>query len=102
MIWMTIFISGLVTFMLRFSAIFQVKNSNTPEWLENILKYIPTSVLAALIFPELLFNDSNSIQLIENPKILAASAALLVTIFTKNVIMTIITGMLVLWILTLN
>jgi branched-subunit amino acid transport protein len=102
MIWLTIVVSGLITFVLRFFAIFQVKNSNIPQWLENILKYVPTAVLSTLIFPEVLFNDSNSIQLIENPKILAASSALLVTILTKNVIITIITGMLVLWILTLN
>ena len=51
MIWATMAVSGLVTFLLRFSVIYRVKNSNLPAWLENILKYVPNSVFAALIFP---------------------------------------------------
>ena len=76
MIWTTIAISGLITFLLRFSVIYQVKSSNIPEWLEDILKYVPTSVFAALIFPAVFLGESNSVQLIGNPKILAAFAAL--------------------------
>ena len=101
MIWATIAISGLVTFLLRFSVIYQVKRSNIPEWLENILKYVPTSIFAALIFPAVFLGDSNSVELIGNPKILAALSALAVAIVMKNVIITIITGMSVLWVLTL-
>ena len=55
MMWATIIISGIITFTIRFSAIYKVTNSTTPEWLENILKYVPTSVLAVLIFPEIFF-----------------------------------------------
>ena len=101
MIWTAIIISGLATFLIRFSAIFQVKNSDVPEWLENILRYVPTSVFAALIFPEILLNDSDAIQVLGNPKIPAAFAALKVTIATKNIAITITMGMVVLWILTL-
>ena len=101
MIWAAIIISGFVTFFIRFSAIFQVKDSDVPEWLENILKYVPTSVFAALIFPEVLFNDADTVHFLDNPKILAAFAALLVTAITKNIAITITSGMLVLWILTL-
>ena len=59
MMWATIIISGIITFTIRFSAIYKVTNSTTPEWLENILKYVPTSVLAVLIFPEIFLNESN-------------------------------------------
>ena len=102
MMWAIIVISGIITFSIRFSAIYKITNSRTPEWLENILKYVPTSVLAVLIFPEILLNESNSLEIFNNPKILAASAALLVTILTKSIIITIITGMSVLLALTLN
>jgi branched-subunit amino acid transport protein len=101
MIWAAIIISGFATFLIRFSAIFQVKNSDVPEWLENIFRYVPTSVFAALIFPEILFNDADAIQFLGNPKILAAFAALLVTVITRNIAITITTGMVVLWIITL-
>jgi branched-subunit amino acid transport protein len=87
MIWAAIIISGFATFLIRFSAISQVKNSDVPEWLEN--------------FPEILFNDTDTIQFLGNPKILAAFAALLVTVITRNIAITITTGMVVLWIVTL-
>ena len=60
MMWATIIISGIITFTIRFSAIYKVTNSTTPEWLENILKYVPTSVLAHLIFPEIFLNQSKT------------------------------------------
>ena len=101
MIWATMAISGLVTFLLRFSVIYQVKSSNLPGWLENILKYVPTSVFAALIFPAVFLGESGSVEFIRNPKILAALAALAVAILMKNVIITIVIGMVVLWALTL-
>ena len=101
MIWTTMAISGLVTFLLRFSVIYQVKSSTLPGWLENILKYVPTSVFAALIFPAVFLGESGSLEFIGNPKILAALAALAVAILMKNVIITIVTGMVVLWALTL-
>ena len=101
MIWATMAISGLVTFLLRFSVIYQVKSSTLPGWLENILKYVPTSVFAALIFPADFLGESGSLEFIGNPKILAALAALAVAILMKNVIITIVTGMVVLWALTL-
>jgi len=102
MIWATMAISGIVTFLLRFSVIYQVKSSSLPSWLENILKYVPTSVFAALIFPAVFLGESGSVEFIGNAKILAALAALIVSILTKNVIITIITGMVTLWVLTLN
>ena len=102
MIWATMAISGLVTFLLRFSVIYQVKSSNLPSWLENVLKYVPTSVFAALIFPAVFLGESGSVEFIGNYKILAALAALIVSILTKNVIITIITGMVTLWVLTLS
>ena len=101
MIWATMAVSGLVTFLLRFSVIYQVKSSNLPGWLENILKYVPTSVFAALIFPAVFLGESGSVELIGNPKVLAALAALAVAILMKNVIITITTGMIGLWALTL-
>ena len=101
MIWATMVVSGLVTFLLRFGVIYRVKSSNLPGWLENLLQYVPTSVFAALIFPAVFLGESGSLEFIGNPKILAALAALAVAILMKNVIITITTGMIVLWTLTL-
>ena len=101
MIWATMAVSGLVTFLLRFGVIYRVKSSNLPGWLENILKYVPTSVFAALIFPAVFLGESGSLEFIGNPKVLAALVALAVAILMKNVIITITTGMIVLWTLTL-
>ena len=58
MMWATIIISGIITFTIRFSAIYKVTNSTTPEWLENILKYVVfSSFVPSRETPVISFND---------------------------------------------
>ena len=51
MIWATMAVSGLVTFLLRFSVIYQVKSSNLPGWLENPLNFASNALSQKIVIP---------------------------------------------------
>ena len=63
-----------------------------------ILSYVPSAVFPAIIFPAVFLNESNSIVEINDPKIIAFAAAIIIGYFTKNIILTIITGLIIYWI----
>jgi len=63
------------------------------------LHYVPPAVLSAIIFPELfLRNDVLDISL-DNIRLLAGLVAILVAWYSKNTLITIIAGMLALFLL---
>jgi branched-subunit amino acid transport protein len=65
------------------------------------LHYVPPAVLSAIIFPEL-FYDSSTLDLsLGNTRLLAGIIAILVAWYTKNILLTILAGMIALLILQL-
>ena len=99
MIWLTMIISGLLTFAARFSMIGIFKDRAIPEIMRKLLTYVAPSALAAIILPDVLFMNGQ-IALTNNPEIPAFLIAVAVAIFTRNVIVIIATGMVALWLIT--
>jgi branched-subunit amino acid transport protein len=64
-----------------------------------ILSYVPSAVFPAIIFPAVFLNDSGLSDDLNNPKIIAASIAILIGYFSKNVIATILSGLISYWII---
>ena len=50
-----------------------------------VVSYVPSAIFPAIIFPAIFLDNSGSIQLEENPKILAAIIAMGVGIFSRNI-----------------
>ena len=97
-IWLTMFLAGLVTFMTRLSFIWLVGRWEMPVWLRRGLRYVPQAVLTAIIFPEIFILDGNlTLSPLANARIIAGIIAVLVAWRTRNVLLTIGVGMLVLW-----
>ncbi len=94
MIWVAIVCAGLLTFLTRLSFIVLWGRWNPPDWLYRALKYVPPAVLTAIIFPEVLIRNGQFNPL--NPRLLAGAVAALVAWRTKNVILTILVGMVLL------
>ena len=65
--------------------------------LKEVLNYVPAAVFPAIIFPGVFFNDFGSLVQITDPKIYGAIIALVVGFYSKNVIATIISGLLSYW-----
>ena len=62
-----------------------------------VLSYVPTAIFPAIIFPAIFLDNAGSIEIENNPKILAAIIAMAVGIFTRNIIATIFSGLASYW-----
>jgi branched-subunit amino acid transport protein len=66
-----------------------------PKRVGEVLRYAPACALAAIIAPDLLLGSAGQIELLpSNPKLLAAAAALGFYLWRRNMLQTILVGML--------
>lgn len=63
------------------------------------LHYVPPAVLSAIIFPELLYHAGQIDVSLNNTRLLAGIIAIVVAWYTKNTLLTILAGMLALFVL---
>jgi len=63
------------------------------------LHYVPPAVLSAIIFPQLFLSDGVLNLSLDNTRLLAGLAAIAVAWFSKNTLITIIAGMIALFLL---
>lgn len=100
LLWTTIAITGTGLYVLRLSFLqFRGAVDEFPSALERSLTYLPVAVLAALVFPAV-FTLDGTVGGLVNPRVVAASVAVLVAWRTRNVVATIVLGMGVLWTVT--
>ena len=91
--------AGMITFLTRFVMIALLKKDTLSKKSKLILSYVPSAIFPAIIFPAI-FLDKNGFFILEsNPKIVAALIAIIIGYFTKNIIITIISGLIFYWIL---
>jgi len=102
-IWLVMLLGGLITFGLRFSLIYLLAEGrfHIPETLRRALHYVPPAVLSALIFPELFLKEGMLHLSLGNFRLLAGLVAIVVAGFSKNTLITIIAGMIALFLLEL-
>jgi len=100
-IWLVMLLGGLITFGMRFSLIYLFGRFEVPETIRKALHYVPPAVLSAIIFPELFLRDGTLDLSLENTRLLAGLVAILVAWFSKNTLVTILAGMLALFLLKL-
>jgi branched-subunit amino acid transport protein len=98
-IWLTFLIAGLLTFGIRLSFIALLGRWNPPLALQRALRFVPPAVLTAIIFPELLYRGDSLFVSPANTRLLAGLLAALVAWRTKNVLLTIVVGMVALLVL---
>ena len=67
------------------------------ERIREILTYVPSAIFPAIIFPAIFLDDAGSLQLIDNPKILAAVIAMVTGIVSRNILATILFGLISYW-----
>ena len=98
-IWLVMLLGGLITFGMRFSLIYLFGRFHVPEALRKALRYVPPAVLSAIIFPELFIRDEMLNLSLDNYRLMAGLVAILAAWFTKNILITILAGMLALFLL---
>jgi|TARA_B100001094_G_scaffold264892_1_gene267157 branched-subunit amino acid transport protein len=90
---------GLITFLTRFSMIALLKKEMFNDRIREVLSYVPSAIFPAIIFPAIFLDNSGTVQIEDNPKIIAAIIAMLVGVLSKNIIGTILSGLLSYWII---
>ena len=98
-IWFIIIAIGLITFSLRFSFIFLFGKIEIPLLIQRALRFVPVTVLPALIFPQFFYQNNTLNISWGNEQLLAGILAAFVAWRTQNVPFTIFVGMVGLWIL---
>ena len=99
-IWVVILVLGLATACTR-SAFWLIGHRITiPLRVQEMLRYAPACALAAIVGPDLVLGQQGELQLaLDNPKLLAGIAALGYYLWRRQMLQTIIFGMLVLTLL---
>jgi branched-subunit amino acid transport protein len=98
-IWLVMLFGGLITFGMRFSLIYLFGRFEVPETMRRALHYVPPAVLSAIIFPELFLPGGRLDLSLGNTRLLAGLTAIIVAWFSRNTLITIIAGMIALFLL---
>jgi branched-subunit amino acid transport protein len=93
-----ILVMTAVTFGVRYPVLALVSRLQIPPAIDRALRYIPPAVLAAIIAPALLMPDGGTLSLrLDNAALVAGTAAGLIAWRTRNLLLTIVAGMLIFW-----
>ena len=97
MSWLSVIIAGILTYITRMTMVTLVDGRILSTKLKQVLGYVPAAVFPAIIFPAVFLNETGILVNINDPKIIAATIAIIVGYFTKNVIATILAGLISYW-----
>ena len=97
--WALIIYCGLITYLTRFSMIALIKREMFNNKIRQVLSYVPSAIFPAIIFPAIFLDNSGSLLIEDNPKIIAALIATLIGIFSRSIIATIFSGLASYWFL---
>ncbi|MBG7609693.1 MAG: AzlD domain-containing protein [Anaerolineae bacterium] len=92
-IWATIITVGIFTYLTRLSFILLLEYWQTPPIFQRALRFVPISVFAAIILPDLVFPNNSPNIIVFAPRFFSGIIAIIVAWKTNNVAWTIIVGM---------
>ena len=95
----SIIFAGILTYLTRMTMIALINRDMLGDKIKSILQYVPSAVFPAIIFPGIFINDYGTFIEIDDPKIFGALVAIIVGYFSKNIIATILAGLVSYWFL---
>ncbi|MEH6629794.1 MAG: AzlD domain-containing protein [Halopseudomonas aestusnigri] len=85
---------AVVTFGIRYIVLASAGHFSFPNWAKSGLNFVPPAVLTAIIIPAVLIPNGNGIELhLQNASLLAACVAVVVGLIRKDLLTTIVVGM---------
>lgn len=99
-LWLAMLVIGTGTFLIRFSFIWLFGRGKISPDVKRVLRFIPPSVLSAMILPSFIFPQHTAFTL-DNPRMWAGAIAAIVAWRTQRMILTITAGMAALWLFSL-
>jgi branched-subunit amino acid transport protein len=95
--WTVTIVLAIGTWAMRSLPIMLHGRVPAPAWAERLLRYVPVAALTALVVPGVLYIKTDGVYSFAPARTIAAVAAMLVALRTRNVIATLFAGMGVLW-----
>lgn len=95
-IWLTMILAGIITFVIRVSFILLFGKIRIPIRVQQALNLVPPAVFSAIIFPDMLLQNNQLAIHLNNGRMIAGMLAILVAWRTRNIILTVLIGMIVL------
>jgi branched-subunit amino acid transport protein len=83
---------------MRFSLIYAFGRLHVPETMRKALHYVPPAVLSAIVFPELFLRSGGFDVSLDNHRLLAGLFAVIVAWVSRNTLLTILAGMVALFV----
>lgn len=99
--WMTIIPIGIGTFFIRASVIYLSSRITISKRAKEIFSFIPAAILPALVAPMVFFYRGENQTFFYKERVLALLVAIIICLKSKNIFVTIILGLLSLFILRL-
>jgi branched-subunit amino acid transport protein len=96
-LWIVMLLGGAVTFATRLSFIAAEGRFAVPGWFRAMLPYVPVATLTAIVAPELARPGGTWDLSAGNERLVAGLAAVAIAAATRNVLLTIAGGFVVLW-----
>lgn len=96
-LWLVIIGGMFVTYLIRLSFIQFIPQERLPDWFRRGLAYVPPAVLAGVIFPAMLMPEGHLDISLGNTRLLAGVVAIGVAWLTRNVWLTMLAGLVALW-----
>lgn len=98
-LWAIIILAAVVTFLLRYLPMKLLEKQRLAPWLERALRYVPAATLSGLVFPALLLQNNKLALSFTNDRLIAGIVAIVLAYFSRNAVLTIVGGLVALWIL---
>ena len=98
-IWFSIIIAGIINYLTRLGSVLIINPKKLNNKTKQVLSYVPSAVFPAIIFPAVFLNQQGMLVEINDPKVIAISVAFLIGILSKNLILTILSGLISFWII---
>ena len=95
----SIIFAGILTYFTRMTMIALINRDMLGDKIKEVLAYVPSAVFPAIIFPGIFISDFGTFIEIYDPKIYGALVAIIVGYFSKNIIATILAGLISYWVL---
>ena len=97
--WILIIYCGIITFFTRFSMIALLKKEMFNTRAREVLSYVPSAIFPAIIFPAVFLDNTGSMVIVGNPKIIAAVITTIIGVISKNILATIFSGLFSYWLM---
>lgn len=90
-LWLLVGVS-IVTLIPRVLPMILVSRFGMPNWLNRFLRYVPIAVMTALLAQAVLTEDDSFISIMDNVNLLALIPTLIAAIWTRSLLVTVLTG----------